>query len=87
MSDNTIDGVGSLASKLHLSEEEIKQLQTVENDAKVYNTWSKWQLSDDIICRGPEVVKYCLQTIESVFGKDNILQDLKSALEEDGFKD
>lgn len=84
ISDSMTGDVAFLNAKLQLSEEEREQLQSQEKCVKIYNTWSKWQLSDDIICRGEEAAQYCLQTIESVLGKENIIQDLKLALEQEG---
>ena len=87
LSDSTTDDEDSLARKLHLSSLEIKQCKSQHSDNQIYYAWSKWQQSDSVICRGPGASQYCLQTMESIIGKDVVLEDLKSKLEQSGIKE
>ena len=87
LSDNTNQDLDPLAKTLHLSSTEIKQCKAQQSDNQIHQAWSVWQQSDAVICRGPGAWKYCLQTMESVIGKDLLLDDLKMKLEQSGIKD
>ena len=86
LSDNTNDDFDTLARKLDLSSEEIKQCKSQQSNQHIHCAWSAWQQSDSVIFRGPEASEYCLQTIESVIGKDHLLDDLKLKLEQAGIQ-
>ena len=87
LSDRTTEDLDSLARKLNLSKEAIKQCKSKDNDFQIYQAWSEWQQSDTVIGMGPGATQYCLQTMESTIGKDSILQDLKFKLEQVGIKE
>ena len=81
LSDNTNDDLDSLAKALNLSSTEVKQCKAQHSNNQIYQAWSIWQQSDSVICRGPGASKYCLQTMESIIGKDLLMEELKLKLE------
>ena len=87
LSDRTTDDLDSLARKLNISKEAIKQCKSKDSDLQIHQAWSEWQQSDTVIGMGPGAIKYCLQTMESTIGKDSILEDLKFKLEQIGIKE
>ena len=81
VSSRTKDDLYSLAGKLNLSKEVVKQCKSKDSDLQINQAWYQWQHSDSVIDMGPEAAKYCLKTMESIIGKDGIFQELKLKLQ------
>ena len=84
LSDSTTGDLDSVATKLNLSPDMIKQCKQQVEDIQLYNVWSKWQQTDSVICKGPDASKYCIETITEVIGNQEVVKDMKLRLQKAG---
>lgn len=84
LSDSTMGDLDSVATKLNLSSDMIKQCKQQVEDIQLYHIWSKWQQTDSVICKGPDASKYCIETITAVIGNQEIVKDIKLRLQKAG---
>ena len=82
LSSSTKEDLQSLVAKLQLPAEVIKQCANQEKDGQMYYVWSKWQLSDAVICRGVDASNYCLEIMLSLTSNRDLIQNLKLKLQQ-----
>ena len=84
LSTDTTTDLDVMAKKLGLPSEVTKECKSQDHEEKMQHVWSVWQLSDGVICKGPEASNYCLETMESLSGNHNLIQELKRKLQKAG---
>ena len=84
LSIDTKTDLDVMAKKLGLPSEVTKECKSQDHEEKMQHVWSVWQLSDGVICKGPEASNYCLETMESLSGNHNLIQELKRKLQKAG---